>query len=196
MKKYNCQDPDFQEFTIDSKFYHSLPHDHVIRTLMEEHQVILNFCKVLDTLVKKLYKLTTVNDAEELISNVQTISGHLLRTERHHIREEHTFIRRLVSVAEFEPSLEVRRQHDELGVQKRLLERTIYSVYTVPFDDFKRDIKAASQKLIKTLKKHVELEDNILYPQAVELIKDSERWEKMKEESDRIGYCCFTPNKS
>jgi DUF438 domain-containing protein len=52
-----------------------------------------------------------------------------------------------------------------------------------------------SKKLIKTLKKHVEIEDNILYPQAVELIPDSDRWEKMKQESDNIGYCCFTPNK-
>ncbi len=196
MKKYNCQDADFQEFTIDSEFYHSLPEGHIIRTLMEEHQVILNFCRVLADLVKKLNKLHSVSEAEELISNIQTISGHLLRTERHHIREEHTFVRRLVSIAEFEPSLEVRRQHDKLGVQKRFLERTIYGVYTTPFEDFKNDLKSASQKLIRTLKKHIELEDNILYPQAVELIKDAKIWEKMKAESDQIGYCCFTPNKS
>jgi hemerythrin-like domain-containing protein len=162
---------------------------------MEEHQVILNFCVVLTTLVKKLMKTNSVEDAEELISNIQYISGHLMRTERHHIREENTFIRRLVSMAEFEPSNEIRRQHDELGVQKRLLERTIYGVYTTPYEEFKASILVASRRIVRTLKKHVEIEDNELYPQAIKLIPDAERWKKMKKESDEIGYCCFTPNK-
>ena len=195
MKRYNCQDADFQEFTIENEFYNSLSDGHIIRTLMEEHQVILNFCKVLNKLIKELMKKQTVEEAGGVIGNLQYVSGHLLRTERHHIREEYTFIRRLVSMAKFEPSSEIRRQHDDLGVQKRLLERTLYSVYTAPFEDFKKDIQSASKKLIKTLKKHVEIEDNILYPQAMELIPDSDRWEKMKQESDNIGYCCFTPNK-
>jgi len=195
LKKYNCQDADFQEFTINNEFYDSLPDDHIICTLMEEHQVILNMCKVLTKLVKELMKTNSVEEADEIINNIKYISGHLLRTERHHIREERTFIRRLVNMAEFEPSNEIRHQHDELGVQKRLLERTIYGVYTTPYDEFKASILVASRKLVRTLKKHIEIEDNDLYPQAVKLIPDNERWEKMKKESDDIGYCCFTPNK-
>ena len=195
MKKYTYQDADFQEFTIDSEFYNRLPKDHIIRTLMEEHQVILNFCNVLSKLVKELMKINSLDEAEDLINYLKYISGHLLRTERHHIREESTFIRRLVSIAEFEPSSEIRRQHDTLGVQKRMLERTIYGVYTTPFNDFKNEIQSNSKILIKTLKKHIEIEDNILYPQAIKLIPDVNMWHKMKEESDHIGYCCFTPNK-
>jgi len=196
LNKYNCQDNRFQDFTIENEFYLSLPEGHVIRTLMEEHQVILKFCIALEELTKDLLKINSLDKAQEIIANMQYISGHLLRTERHHIREEHTFIRRLVSFAEFEPSLEIRRQHDKLGVQKRTLERTIYSVYTTPFEDFKKDIKKASYKLVQSLKNHVDIEDNVLYPQAVKLITDDERWNKMKEEADNIGYCCFTPNKS
>lgn len=196
MKKYNCQGPVFQEFTIDSELYHSLPKNHLIRTLMEEHQVILNFCKVLKKLVNKLDKIDNMDEAKDIINDLQYVSGHLLRTERHHIREEHTFIRRLVSMAQFEPSLEIRRQHDELGVQKRMLERTIYSVYTTSFEEFNKEMKMASKKLIRTLKNHIKIEDNELYPQAIEMIPDKARWDKMLEESENIGYCCFTPNKS
>lgn len=195
MKKYSCQDADFQKFIIDNDFYNSLPKDHIIRTLMEEHQVILNFCKVLDKLVKDLMEITSLDNADDVINNLKYISGHLLRIERHHIREEHTFIRRLVSIAEFEPSLEIRRQHDELGVQKRNLERTIYAAYTTPFDDFKNDIQIARRALVTTLKKHIQIEENELYPQAVKLLSNINMWEKMKIESDHIGYCCFTPNK-
>lgn len=195
MNKYNCLAPIFQEFNIDSEFYNSLSKKHVIRTLMEEHQVILNFCKVLEKLTKDIKKKTSINDSKEILKDLQLVSGHLLRTEKHHIREEYTFIRRLVSMAEFDPSQEIRRQHDNLGILKRKLERNLYGIYTNSFDEFQKDLQSVSRKLIKDLKKHIDIEDNILYPQAVKLIPDKKRWKKMRTESNDIGYCCFTPGK-
>lgn len=195
MNKYDCQAPIFQEFIIESEFYHSLSKKHIIRTLMEEHQVVLNFCKVLEKLVKDIKKKKSISDSQDILKDLQFISGHLLRTERHHIREEHTFIRRLVSMAEYDPSQEIRKNHDNLGVLKRKLERTIYEIYTTSFDEFQKELQSVSRKLIKDLKKHIDIEENILYPQAVKLIPDKNRWKKMRKESDNIGYCCFTPGK-
>lgn len=195
MNKYDSQAPIFQEFKIDNEFYHSLSKKHIIRTLMEEHQVILNFCKVLEGLVKDIKKKNSINDSQEILKDLQLVSGHLLRTEKHHIREEHTFVRRLVSMAEFDPSQEIRKQHDSLGVLKRKLERTIYGIYTTPFDEFQKELQSVSRKLVKELRNHIDIEENILYPQAVKLIPDKNRWKKMREESDDIGYCCFTPGK-
>lgn len=162
---------------------------------MEEHQVILNFCKVLEGLVKDIKKKNSINDSQEILKDLQLVSGHLLRTEKHHIREEHTFIRRLVSIAEFDPSQEIRKQHDSLGVLKRKLERTIYGIYTTPFDQFQKELQSVSRKLVKELRNHIDIEENILYPQAVKLIPDKNRWKKMRTESNDIGYCCFTPDK-
>lgn len=195
MNKYDSQAPIFQEFKIDNEFYHSLSKKHIIRTLMEEHQVILNFCKVLEGLVKDIKKKNSINDSQEILKDLQLVSGHLLRTEKHHIREEHTFVRRLVSMAEFDPSQEIRKQHDSLGVLKRKLERTIYGIYTTPFDEFQKELQSVSRKLVKKLRNHIDIEENILYPQAVKLIPDKNRWKKMRAESDDIGYCCFTPGK-
>jgi hemerythrin-like domain-containing protein len=195
LNKYDCKAPIFQEFEIDSEFYNSLSKKHMIRTLMEEHQVILNFCKVLEKLVKSIKKKPSINDSQEILKDLQMVSGHLLRTEKHHIREEHTFIRRLVSMAEYDPSQEIRKQHDNLGVLKRNLESTIYGIYTSPFDQFQKDLQSVSRKLIKELQNHVDIENNILYPQAIKLIPDKSRWKKMRKESDDIGYCCFTPGK-
>lgn len=195
MNKYDCKAQIFQEFEIDSEFYNSLSKKHMIRTLMEEHQVILNFCKVLDKLVKSIKKIPSITDSQEIIKDLQMVSGHLLRTEKHQIREEHTFIRRLVSMAEYNPSQEIRKQHDNLGVLKRNLESTLYGIYTSPFDQFQKDLQSVSRKLIKELKNHVDIENNILYPQAIKLIPDKSRWKKMRKESDDIGYCCFTPGK-
>lgn len=195
MKKYDYRAPIFQEFNIDNEFYNSLSKKHIIRTLMEEHQVILNFCKQLEKLVKGIKKNKSINDSQEILTDLQLVSGHMLRTEKHHIREEYTFVRRLVSMAEFDPSQEIRRQHDNLGVLKRKLERTIYGIYTTSFEDFQKELQSVSRKLIKDLKKHIDLEENILYPQAVKLITDKDRWKKMLKESNNIGYCCFTPGK-
>jgi len=195
LNKYDCKAPIFQEFEIDSEFYNSLSKNHMIRTLMEEHQVILNFCKVLEKLVKNIKKRPSINDSQEILKDLQMVSGHLLRTEKHQIREEHTFIRRLVSMAEYHPSQEIRKQHDNLGVLKRNLESTIYGIYTSPFDQFQKDLQSVSRKLIKELQNHIDIENNILYPQAIKLIPDKSRWKKMRKESDDIGYCCFTPGK-
>lgn len=162
---------------------------------MEEHQVILNFCKVLEGLVKDIKKKNSINDSQEILKDLQLVSGHLLRTEKHHIREEHTFVRRLVSMAEFDPSQEIRKQHDSLGVLKRKLERTIYGIYTTLFDEFQKELQSVSRKLVKELRNHIDIEENILYPQAVKLIPDKNQWKKMRKESTDIGYCCFTPGK-
>mgnify|MGYP000506922749 CR=1 FL=1 len=195
MNDYNYHSPIFQDFTIDNEFYNSLGKKHIIRTLMEEHQVILNFLEVLGKLVKDIKHKTSINDSQEILKDIKLISGHLLRTEKHQIREEHTFVRRLVSMAEYVPSQEIRKQHGNLGVLKRKLERTIYGIYTAPFDDFQKDLQLISRKLIKDLKSHMDIEENILYPQAVKLIPDKDRWKKMRKESENIGYCCFTPSK-
>ena len=195
MNQYHCQAPIFQNFTIDNEFYNSLGKKHIIRTLMEEHEVIIKFCKVLEKLTKEIKMKASINDAQKVLKDLQLISGHLLRTEKHHIREEYTFIRRLVGMAEFDPSQEIRHQHDSLGVLKRKLERTIYEIYITPYGEFQKDLQSVSRKLVRDLKKHIDIENNILYPQAVKLIPDKSRWKKMREESDNIGYCCFTPNK-
>ncbi|MFC1785723.1 hemerythrin domain-containing protein [Candidatus Neomarinimicrobiota bacterium] len=195
MNDYNYHSAIFQDFTIDNEFYNSLGKKHIIRTLMEEHQVILNFLKVLEKLVKDIKHKTSITDSQEILKDIKLISGHLLRTEKHQIREEHTFVRRLVSMAEYVPSQEIRKQHDNLGFLKRKLERTIYGVYTVPFDDFQKDLQSISRKLIKDLKSHMDIEENILYPQAVKLIHNKDLWKKMRNEFDNIGYCCFTPGK-
>ena len=195
MNDYNYHSAIFQDFTIDNEFYNSLGKKHIIRTLMEEHQVILNFLKVLEKLVKDIKHKTSITDSQEILKDIKLISGHLLRTEKHQIREEHTFVRRLVSMAEYAPSQEIRKQHDNLGFLKRKLERTIYGVYTVPFDDFQKDLQSISRKLIKDLKSHMDIEENILYPQAVKLIHNKDLWKKMRNEFDNIGYCCFTPGK-
>ena len=188
-----CQTKQYQEFEISDNFYHSLSPIHIIRDLMEEHQIILRFCEVLDKCVKEIKKTSCINDSKDICTKLHFISSHLLRTEKHHLREEHTIIRRLVKMAEFEPSHDIRKQHTELWVLKRKLEKTIFGVSTASYSRFLNELSLVSNQIINMIRNHIDLENKILYPQAVKMIPDNNQWHEMHTEAYNIGYCCFTP---
>ena len=90
---------------------------------------------------------------------------------------------------------EIKKQHNELWVLKRKLERTIMGVYAASYNQFLIELQLVSNQLINMLRKHIDLENNILYPRAVKMISDKNQWYKMHTESHNIGHCCFTPGK-
>ena len=47
----------------------------------------------------------------------------------------------------------------------------------------------------KQKRDHIFKENNILYPTSLEVIQDADTWQKLKDACDKIGYCCFTPEK-
>ncbi|MEM3522863.1 MAG: DUF438 domain-containing protein, partial [Candidatus Bathyarchaeia archaeon] len=63
----------------------------------------------------------------------------------------------------------------------------------IKYFDFIDKVKEIGEYLIKELSNHIYKEDNILYPMALQVIP-SERWDWIKKECDKIGYCCFTPS--
>ena len=54
-----------------------------------------------------------------------------------------------------------------------------------------KKVEELAAYLTKELPNHIYKEDNILYPMATQVIPN-EKWEGMKRECDKIGYCCFT----
>jgi hypothetical protein len=49
-----------------------------------------------------------------------------------------------------------------------------------------------AKRLADMLAGHFNKENNVLFPTAMKLFKESE-WEAVRKEFDEIGYCCFTP---
>ena len=96
-------------------------------------------------------------------------------------------------MAEFEPSHDIRKQHTELWVLKRKLEKTIFGVSTASYSRFLNELSLVSNQIINMLRNHIDLENKILYPQAVKMIPDNNQWHEMHTEAYNIGYCCFTP---
>ena len=77
-----CQAPIFQNFVIDDVFYKSLPKKHIIRTLMEEHQVLLNLGKVLKQYNREVQKNDNLQESTEIIQKLQMVSGTILSSEK------------------------------------------------------------------------------------------------------------------
>jgi DUF438 domain-containing protein len=46
---------------------------------------------------------------------------------------------------------------------------------------------------VPALRDHIFKENNVLYPAALEVIEDESVWTRLKQECDKIGYCCFKP---
>ncbi|MGB9598396.1 MAG: hemerythrin domain-containing protein [Minisyncoccales bacterium] len=90
----------------------------------------------------------------------------------------------------------MRQEHEELREKKKelkelsgLLQEEIRKTLKI----FKEKFNEISEFILLVLREHIFKENNILYPMALEVIQEKEVWQKMKENCDKIGYCCFTP---
>ncbi len=194
LKTCECQLNKLPAHTSDLTLFKSLPKAHMLRTLILEHARIYAFLGELTTVGKQLDAIDSLDDNPGIAVQLRYLVDHLLRSERHHIREENVLIRRLDKLKVYIPGNEIRKQHDVLRVKKRELENLVYRIHTMYFADFKKEAKRAILQAVSGLQEHIKLEDSTLFSTALKHIPEDE-WAQMKKECDTIGYCCFTPNK-
>ena len=166
---------------------------HPIHTLMEEHKEILDFVDKLKITVKKLESAKDFKDVKMEIEMLRFAAKHLVEADKHHQREEDVLFPEMEKSGITEPPEIMREEHKDIKPKKKELYKIIDECEKLSYQDFVKKVKEIIEFLIKELPEHIYKEDNILYPMAVEVIKEKERWEKIKKECDKIGYCCFTP---
>jgi len=86
----------------------------------------------------------------------------------------------------------MREEHVELRAKKAELHDLLKNPERLPYQEFVKELNAIADYLTRELGNHIFKEDNILYQVALQVIEE-ERWKKIKEQCDAIGYCCFTP---
>lgn len=161
---------------------------------MEEHFNIKRFVNEMKEAVAELLLLSELPETTPLMTELYRVTDHLLRTERHHIREESVIMLRLDRKMIPTNELNIRIDHDELRLMKRRFTKIVRSLYTTPLQPAQKELEELAESIEKRLIDHINKEDTILYPIALEQFSDDE-WDEMKKECDRIGYICFTPNK-
>jgi len=161
---------------------------------MEEHFNIRRFVSEMEEAVKELMELIELPESTPLMTDLYRVTDHLLRTERHHIREESVIMLRLDKEMVPTDDLNIRTDHDDLRLMKRRFAKLVRSLYNTPLNSVRDEVAELSKKISDRLQMHIDTEDTVLYPLALKQIPD-DQWETMAKECDKIGYICFTPGK-
>ncbi|SFB17057.1 DUF438 domain-containing protein [Clostridium frigidicarnis] len=166
---------------------------HVVHTLIVEHDKILEFLTELEEINSKIQKLESYNSSLEEFEALKTVANNILDAENHHQREEKVLFTEMEDRNITGPTRIMRMEHDDLRAKKKLLIQTAEEASQLEFNEFKEKVDDTAKYIIFNLRDHIFKENYILYPTAIESIKEKEIWKDMKRRCDEIGYCGFTP---
>lgn len=163
----------------------NLPGAHVIKIMMEENYAILEILNELESLNRTMKTVTNLSLVD--FSALKRIAESLLEAEPHYQREEQVLFPLLEKQGVMGLPLVMRREHQELRECQQELKEFAVTAKGMYFSELKQQLDAIADFIIKNLRQHIDKENNILYPKALEIIHP-EMWEQIKQDCDRIGY--------
>lgn len=169
---------------------------HPIHTLMAEHEKILGFLDSLENSARIIasHPFNTWDSALQVaLEDLRKAAHHLVETEKHHQREEEALFPALEERGITGPTRIMRLEHGNLRPTKASILKLGQEAFQMNPRTFSARIAPLVSYLVPTLREHIFKEDSILYPAALEAIRDPETWKDIKKRCDEIGYCCFTP---
>lgn len=170
---------------------------HVVNTLIVEHDKILEFLTRLEQINSNVQKIDNKNENKDclnkLVKELNEVIDNILDAEFHHKREEEVLFLELEDMDITGPTRIMRMEHDDLRSKKKAIKELLNCINYIGFDDFKERLNELTTYLVFNLRDHIFKENTILYPTAIESIRDDKIWNEMKRRCDNIGYCSFTP---
>jgi DUF438 domain-containing protein len=166
---------------------------HMLDTLIIEHEKIKEFLTKLEALNLDIQRLNNYNENPELFIKLGDLGDNILSAEKHHKREEDVLFPELEKRNITGPTRIMRMEHDDLRERKRLLKEAAIEAGIMNFDECRKKIDELSKYIVFNLRDHIYKENYILYLTALDALEDNTLWGKMKNKSDEIGYCPFTP---
>lgn len=166
---------------------------HMLDTLIVEHEKIKEFLTEIEALNFLVQKLNSYEEDPYLFKKMSILANNILEAEKHHQREEDVLFPELEKRNITGPTRIMRMEHEDLRARKKVLRETADLASSLDFTLCKSIIDETSKYLVFQLRDHIYKENYILYPTAIDAIKDNEIWKGMKEKCDLIGYCPFTP---
>ncbi|MTK12463.1 MAG: DUF438 domain-containing protein [Clostridiaceae bacterium] len=169
--------------------------DHILTTLIQEHDEILKLLTLLEEINSKIQKMNSYDKNAVEFNMLLKTADDIIDAENHHKREENVLFPELESRGVTGLTRIMRMEHDMLRAKKHEIRELASEVSKIDFNHFKKELDEAAKYLIFNLRDHIYKENHILYPSSMETLTDSALWSQMKKECDKIGYCSFTPGK-
>ncbi|MBC7091558.1 MAG: DUF438 domain-containing protein [Nitrososphaeria archaeon] len=177
--------------SLDRREY-SLPEDHPIKILMEEHKIMIELAEKLVALSQKLSTENELNVLKEIIHGIEHIAQDFVDSEKHYLREENVLFPLLEKHGITEPPAIMWMEHNQIREKKRELNNIVGKHTLPPTKEFASSLENVSLEIQNLLKSHFYKENNILFPTSLNILSEVE-WATAKRDFDEIGYCCFTP---
>lgn len=166
---------------------------HVVHTFISEHDKILGFLTELEEINFKIQGLESYESSIEEFKKLENVIDNILDAENHHKREEDVLFSEMEDRKITGPTRIMRMEHDDLRAKKKFLKQVVQEVSKLNFREIKEKVDETAKYIIFNLRDHIFKENYILYPTAIESIKEKNIWSEMKRRCDEIGYCSFTP---
>lgn len=161
----------------------SLPDDHPVATMLDEHQTIL-------ARLERLAGLCAAPGAPARaeLEELGQLAEHLIGAEPHHQREEQVLFPALQERGVHGPPEVMISEHVRLRELKHALQGLARQVLAGERGRW-TELQATAEALVEMLGEHIAKEDGILYPLALRVIEPGV-WAELRVRCDAIGYCC------
>ena len=172
--------------------FEELNDGHVIKTMFTEHEHILTILDELQILGEQLSEQNH-SKIKKLLPQINQLSIKLISVEPHHQREEKILFPAMEEKGVTGPTQCMCMDHEVMREMKHALKNETEKSKS----DWPVQVEKVPQlisELCKILRQHIDKENNILYPMALQSITEAVQWEEMKIKCDKIGYCCFCPD--
>ncbi|MFQ6616335.1 MAG: hemerythrin domain-containing protein [Fidelibacterota bacterium] len=164
-----------------------LPQDHLIATLMREHQDIVKLLDRLRTLTEKLDSLESPQDNPGLLDRLSEVTENLLEVELHHDREEKILFPALEKQGITDSPYVLKEEHQILRDMKTKFLEALSQSRKKDFPAVKARLGYYGRSIDRLVRKHIETENTVLFPAALQAIQDETRWKNLKAESEKLG---------
>jgi len=166
-----------------------MPANHLLRMVMAEHEMLRCFMADLQDVTEAVSKAEVIHNASAEFMRLTHIVEHLNAMVEHIEREEDVIFPYLQKHGWTTLCRAAQSDHSYIKVAIDDLTRIVATFQPSRMPEFKIRLNSITRYLCPTMTEHLFQEDNILFPIALEVIKEPEVWKRMKGICDEIGYC-------
>ena len=167
----------------------TLKYNHILRLVISEHEMTKCFIADLEETANNIYMNNNLNDRCTDFRKLCHIIEHLDCLEEHIEREEDVIFPYLRKYGWTSLCKAAQNDHTYIRIAISDLICLVTSFNPNNTRQFKTRLNTITKYLCPILKEHIFQEDTILYPIALQVIKDKTVWDKIKGICDEIGYC-------
>ena len=169
----------------------NLSPDHPVRRVLAEHEMFECFLADLEEVNLLLQDAAGLTEFSSEFRRLEHITGHLQAIDIHNQREDDLIFPVLANYPCKSICTVLEKAHWRIKNMVGNLTMAVNNFKNFEPVQFKIQINALTSAIVPIMREHIFQEDNILYPVALDVLKDEKVWWRIKQLSEEMGYCGF-----